>query len=147
MESITPIDILQKYTNFLVTLSSKYFQSNHLSVTISISIPVTISSNHLQDALLNLISQQIDIDQIYLYEKDLSESKYEFLIEMQEYAEIKHLNDPKEFIECPNTMDIVYEDIDKYNPTRKGKVLNIFDDMIADMTSNKKVQAVVKKFL
>ena len=66
---------------------------------------------------------------------------------MQEYAEIKHLNDPKEFIECPNTMDIVYEDIDKYNPTRKGKVLNIFDDMIADMTSNKKVLAVVKKFL
>ena len=73
-----------------------------------------------------------------MYEKDLSESKYEFLIEIREYAEIKHLNDPKAFIECPNTMDIIHEDIGKYNPTRKGKVLNNFDDMIVDITSNKK---------
>ena len=73
-----------------------------------------------------------------MYEKDLSESKYEFLIEIREYAEIKDLNDPKAFIEFPNTMDIVHEDIGKYNPTRKGKVLNNFDDMIVDITSNKK---------
>ena len=32
------------------------------------------------NALLNLISQQDDIDKIYLYAKDLSEPKYEFLI-------------------------------------------------------------------
>ena len=81
-----------------------------------------------------------------MYEKYLSESKYEFLIEIRGYAGIKHLNDPKAFIECPNTMDVAHEDIDKYNPTRKGKVLNIFDDMIADITGNKKVQAVVKEF-
>ena len=81
-----------------------------------------------------------------MYEKYLSESKYEFLIEIRGYAGIKHLNDPKAFIECPNTMDVVHEDIDKYNPTRKGKVLNIFDDMIAEITGNKKVQAVVKEF-
>ena len=31
-------------------------------------------------ALLNLIKEQDDIDKIYLYAKDLSEPKYEFLI-------------------------------------------------------------------
>ena len=35
-------------------------------------------------ALLNLISQQDDIDKIYLYAKDLSEPKYEFLIKKHE---------------------------------------------------------------
>ena len=32
------------------------------------------------NTLLNLIKEQDDIDKIYLYEKDLSEPKYEFLI-------------------------------------------------------------------
>ena len=32
------------------------------------------------NALLNLIQQQDDIDKIYLYTKDLSELKHEFLI-------------------------------------------------------------------
>ena len=32
------------------------------------------------NALLNLITQQDDIDKIYLYTKDLSEPKYEFMI-------------------------------------------------------------------
>ena len=31
-----------------------------------------------ENALLNLISQQDDINKIYLYAKDLSEPKYEF---------------------------------------------------------------------
>ena len=42
-------------------------------------------------------------------------------------------------------MEDVYEDIDEYNPTRKRKVLIVFDDMIADIMSNKKFQAVVKE--
>ena len=50
------------------------------------------------NALLNLISQQDDIDKIYLYAKDLSESKYHFLIGKCENAGIKHLYDSKEFI-------------------------------------------------
>ena len=41
-------------------------------------------------------------------------------------------------------MDDVYEDIDEYNPARKRKVLILFDDMIAEIMSNKKFQAVVK---
>ena len=40
------------------------------------------------NALLNLISQQDDIDKIYLYAKDLSETKYEFLIKKPKNAGI-----------------------------------------------------------
>ena len=36
------------------------------------------------NALLNLIKEQDDIDKIYLYAKDLSEPKYEFLIKKHE---------------------------------------------------------------
>ena len=39
------------------------------------------------NALLNLIQEQGDIDKIYLYAKDLSEPKYEFLIKKCEAAE------------------------------------------------------------
>ena len=40
---------------------------------------------------------------------------------MREDARIKHLNDSKAFIECSNTMDDVYEDIDGYNPSKERK--------------------------
>ena len=92
-----------------------------------------------RNTLLDLISKQRDIDKIYLYAKDLSESKYEHLINNRENAGIKHLNDSKAFFECSNTMDDVYENIDNYNPKRKRKILIVFDDMIADIMSNKKV--------
>ena len=39
------------------------------------------------------------IDKIYLYPKDLNELKYQFLIKRREDVGIKHLNDPKAFIE------------------------------------------------
>ena len=41
-------------------------------------------------------------------------------------------------------MDDIYEKIDDYNPTRKRKILIIFDDMIADIMTNKKFQAIIK---
>ena len=68
---------------------------------------------------LSLINEQQDTDKIYLYAKDLSEPKYEYLIKNCENAGIKHLNDSKEFIECSNTMDDVYENIDDYNPNKE----------------------------
>ena len=89
------------------------------------------------NALLHLIKKQDDIDKIYLYAKDLSEPKYELLIKKRENAWIKHLNDSNAFIEC-NTIDDVYENIDDYNPSRKRKILIVFDDMIADIMTNKK---------
>ena len=64
------------------------------------------------NALLNLIKEQDDIYKIYLYAKDLSESKYEFFIEKREEAGTKHFNDPNPFIEFSNTMAGVYENID-----------------------------------
>ena len=73
------------------------------------------------NTLLNLRKEQDDIDNIYLYAKDLSRSKYKFLIKKGKDGEIKHLNDPNAFIECSNTMDDVYEDIDDCNPNRKEK--------------------------
>ena len=60
------------------------------------------------DTLLNLIKKQDDIDKIYLYAKDLSEPKYEFLIKKHKDVGIKHLNDPNAFIEYSNMMDDVY---------------------------------------
>ena len=34
-------------------------------------------------------------------------------------------------------MDDIHEKIDDYNPTRKRKILIIFDDMIKDIMTNK----------
>ena len=79
-----------------------------------------------------------------MYAKDLSEPKYEFLIKKREDAGIKHLNDSDAFIECFNTMNDVYENIDNYNPSIKKKILIVFDDMIADIMTNKKFQSIIK---
>ena len=87
--------------------------------------------------MLNLIKEKDDIDKMYLYAKDLSEPTYEFLIKKREDAGIKHLEDSNAFIECSNTMNDVYENIDDYNPKRKRKILIVFDDMIADIMTNK----------
>ena len=80
-----------------------------------------------------------------MYARDLSEPKYEYLIEKRENAGIKHLNNPNAFIECSDTMDDVYENINDYNPIRKRKKLIVFDDMIADIMGNKKFQTIIKE--
>ena len=97
------------------------------------------------NTLLNLINEQSDIDKNYLCAKDLNEPKYKILIEKRENAGIKHLNDPNAFIECSNTMDDVYENIHDYNSSRKRKILIVFDDMIADIMTNKKFQSIIKE--
>ena len=95
------------------------------------------SGSRKTNPLFNLIGQQNDTDNSVLYAKDLSELKYEFLIKKRENAGIKYLNDSNAFIECSNTMDDVYENIDDYNPSRKRKILIVFYDMIADIKTNK----------
>ena len=57
--------------------------------------------------MINLINEQDDIDKVYLYGRDQSEPKYEYLIKKREDAGIKHLNNPNAFIECSNNMDDV----------------------------------------
>ena len=62
------------------------------------------------NTLLNLIqnlNETTPIDKIYLYAKDLSEPKYEFLINNRKNAGIKHFNDSTAFIEYSNDMDDV----------------------------------------
>ena len=74
------------------------------------------------NALLNLIQRQDNkapIDKIYLHAKDLSEPKYQLLIERRENAGIKNYNDLSAFIKYSNTMDNAYNNIDDYNPKRK----------------------------
>ena len=98
------------------------------------------------NTLLNLIQKQNNnnaIDKIYLYAKDLSEPKYQFLIEKRENSGIKNYNNPTAFIEYSNTMDDVFCNIDDYKPKRNRKILIGFDDMIADIMTNKKFQAII----
>ena len=97
------------------------------------------------NALLNLIKEQDDIDKIYLYAKDFCEPKFEFLIKKGEDVGTNHFNDPNAFIECSNRMDDFYRNIDDYNPSRKRKILIVFDDMIADIMTNKKFRAITKE--
>ena len=40
-------------------------------------------------------------------------------------------------------MDDIYKNIEKYNSNKKRKLLIVFDDMIADMLSNKKLNPIV----
>ena len=41
-------------------------------------------------------------------------------------------------------MDDFYENIDNYNTSKKRKILIAFDEMIADITKNKRFQATIK---
>ena len=68
--------------------------------------------------------------------------KKEYLIRNCENVGIKHL---KAFIECSNTMDDVYENIDTYNPNKKRKILIVCDDIIADIMTNKKCRSIIKE--
>ena len=92
---------------------------------------------------MNLIETQPDIDKIYLYAKDPFEAKYQYLIKKTEGVGIDHFNDPKTFIEYSNDMHDVYKNIDEYNPDKENKILIVFDDMIADMIHNKKLNSIV----
>ena len=94
-------------------------------------------------ALLNLIEDQPYIDKIYLYAKDPYEAKYQYLINKRESVGINHFNDPKAFIEYSNDMHDVYKNINYYNPYKENKILIVFDDMIADMINNKKLNSIV----
>ena len=73
------------------------------------------------NALLYLIKELDDIDKIYLYAKDLSEPKHEFLIKKRKYAGTRHFSDPNAFIECSNTMDDVMRILMTTTQTGKEK--------------------------
>ena len=91
--------------------------------------------------LLNLIENQPDIDKIYLYAKDPYEAKYQHLINKREGVGKSHFKDPKAFIEYSNDMHDVYKNINYYNSDKENSL--VFDDVIADMIQNKKLNSIV----
>ena len=52
-------------------------------------------------------------------------------------------NDSNDFIEYLYDMDDIYKNIERYNPNKNGKILIIFDDMVADILSNDKFNSIV----
>ena len=95
------------------------------------------------NAPLNLIENQPDINKIYLYAKDPYEAKYQYLINKRESVGINYFNDSKVFIEYSNDMYNVYKNINHYNADKQNKILIVFDDMIADLIQNKKLNSIV----
>ena len=78
-----------------------------------------------------------------MYAKDPYEAKYQFLINKRESTELKYFNDPKAFIEYSNDMQDVYKYINECNTDKEHKILIVFDDMIADMINNKKLNSII----
>ena len=87
-----------------------------------------------------LKEQKPDIDKIYLH---AYEAKYQYLIKIREKLGIDHHNGPRAYIEYSNDMRDVYKNISYYNPYKENKILIVFDDMIADMIRNKKLDSLV----
>ena len=66
-----------------------------------------------------------------------------YLITKREGVGINHFNNPKAFIDYSNDMDDVYKNIDYFNRDKENKISTVFDDMIADMIHNKKLNSIV----
>ena len=73
------------------------------------------------------------------YAKDPYQSKYQYLINKRGKVGLEHFKDPKAFMEHSNDMEDVYKNIGNYNPEKKRKILILFNDMIADMINNEKL--------
>ena len=67
------------------------------------------------------------------------------LINKHKNAVLKHFNDSKEYLnaEYPNDKDDIYKNIAENNPNKKHKTLIIFDNVIANMLSNKKLNLII----
>ena len=85
------------------------------------------------------MSQQPDIDKVYLYAIVPYEAKYQFLTNKSKNTGLKHFNDSKPFIEYSKYMNNIYKNIEEYNLNNKRKISTVFDDTIDDMLSNKKL--------
>ena len=67
------------------------------------------------------------------------------LINEREKVRIKKLI--QAYIDYSQTIDDVCTNLEDYNPTKKRRVIVVFDDMVVDMDSNKKLSPVTKLFL
>ena len=95
------------------------------------------------NVLLNLIENHPDINKICLYAEDPYEAKYQYLISIREKVGIDHHDDPKAYIEYWNDIHDVYKNIDEYDADIENEISIVFDDMIADMINNRKLDSIV----
>ena len=68
------------------------------------------------------------------------------LINGAERVGIKKLKNLKAFIDYSQKIGDVYANLEDKNPTREGRVLIAFDDMIADTGSNKQLSPIITEF-
>ena len=84
-------------------------------------------------------SQLIRQKHMYMQYKDPYKAKYQLLIKKKRKCRLKYLNN------YSNDMDDIYKNIEdnpnNCNPNEKRKILILFDDRIADMPSNKKLNS------
>ena len=91
------------------------------------------SGSSKNNKLLNLIKHQSsDIDKKSLYVEHPFESKYQLLINRREKVEIKNFIIQKYFL-------IIHKQL--MMPMKIWRMLIVFDDMIADIESNKKIKS------
>ena len=97
---------------------------------------------------MNLIkNQRPAIDKIYFYVKYLFELKFQLLVNGREKFGIKELKNPNGFTDYSQTIGDVYENLEAYYPTKKRKVLILFDDIKADIEANKKLSPIITELL
>ena len=83
------------------------------------------------NALLSLVKYQLpDIDKIHLYVKDPFKVSVTY---QRKKIGIKKLELSKACIDYSQTIDYVCENLEEFNPTKKRKVLVVFDDMMTEM--------------
>lgn len=95
------------------------------------------------NTIFNPINHLPHSDKIFLYAKDHYDSKNQYLIKSREEVAQKYLKDPKPFINYSSDTNDVYKATEQNIPRKKCYVLIVFDDMITDMTGNKKLHPVV----
>ena len=78
-----------------------------------------------------------------MYGKDPYEAKCQYLINKREGVGLNQFKYPKAFIEYSSDMPNFYKHIDEYNINKERKILIVFDDMIAEIIKNKKLNSIV----
>ena len=68
--------------------------------------------------------------------------QYQYLTNKREKVGLNHYDHLKAFMEYSDDMLDVYRNIEDYNPDKKRKVLIVFDNLIADMITNKKLNSI-----
>ena len=127
----------------LTKIKQNIIQNSHIFQIIIHNINNTRFWIRKNKCIIKFNNQSTRHYKIYLYAKGPFEAKYQYLIKKRKKVGLNHYDDPKAFMEYSNDMQDVYGNIEEYNPAKKHKVLMVFDDMIADMINNKKLNPLV----